>query len=247
MNQNRTIIAEIQESSVSIAIEYKSIATVQDLHQLKRVFPASIIKHGDISVRLHQNCDATTRVLTNMVITELQAHVPASSATQLYLQAAVWTHCPYCNEKFGSPPSITRSLWAGLMTWRRWRQYISIFPNLSLEVNFISRQHYLTEELLVHAGINHLLCLFLCFPDLSVSDYNLRHTGNRGIAAIHGMFRGGTCSMPITSPNLSFRELLSKMNKAQQMQREKKCSFGLPSTNYWTSRYRIRRILVPVN
>jgi len=33
-------------------------------------------------------------------------------------------------------------------------------------------------------------------------------------------FRGeGTCSLPITSPNLSFREFLSKMNKAQQIQR----------------------------
>ena len=73
--------------------------------------------------------------------------------------------------------------------------------------------------MLVHAGINHLLCLCLCFPGLSLSDYNLRHTGNRSIEAIHGMFRGGTCSLPITSPNLSFREFLSKMNKAQQMQR----------------------------
>lgn len=83
----------------------------------------------------------------------------------------------------------------------------------------MSRQHYLTEEVLVHAGINHLLCLFLCFHDIGLSDYNLRHTGNRGIEAIHGMFRGGTCSLPTTSPNLSFREFLSKMNKAQQIQR----------------------------
>ena len=108
MNPNRTIIAEIQESSNSIAVEYKSIATVQDLHQLKRAFPDSVIKHGDISthIRIHQKCDATTRVLTNTVIIELQAHVPASNATQLYIQAAVWTHCPYCNENFGSPPSM---------------------------------------------------------------------------------------------------------------------------------------------
>ena len=54
---------------------------------------------------------------------------------------------------------------------------------------------------------------------MNLSDYNLRHTGNRGIEAIHGMFCGGTCSLPITSPNLSFREFLSKMNKAQQIQR----------------------------
>ena len=236
MNKNRIIIAQIQESSGSIAIEYKSIATVQDLHQLKRVFPASIIKHGDISTRMHQNCDATTRVLTKTVITELQEHVPASNATQLYIQAAVWTHCPYRNEKYGSPPSIARSLWAGLMTWRRWRQYINISPRLSLEINFISRQHYLTEELLVHAGINHLLCLYLCFPDINLSDYNLRHTGNRGIEAIHGMFRGGTCSLPITSPNLSFREFLSKMNKAQQLQRAEHLLRGITGNSIVASK-----------
>jgi len=75
---------------------------------------------------------------------------------------------------------------------------------LSLSENFISRPHYLTEELLVHVGINHLLCLYLCFPSCDLSEYSLRHTGNRGIEAIHGMFCGGTSSLPMTSPNLSF-------------------------------------------
>ena len=32
------------------------------------------------------------------------------------------------------------------------------------------------------------------------------------------MFRSGTTSLPITSPNLTFREFLSKMNKSQQIQ-----------------------------
>ena len=70
----------------------------------------------------------------------------------------------------------------------------------------------------MHTGINHLLCLFLCFPNCNLSDYTLRHTGNRGIEAIHGMFRGGPSSLPITSPNLSFREFLSRMNTALQIQ-----------------------------
>ena len=65
---------------------------------------------------MHQNCDATTHVLTTTVVTELQVNVPVSNATQLYIQAAVWTHCLYCNEKYGSPPITVRSLWAGLMT-----------------------------------------------------------------------------------------------------------------------------------
>ena len=61
--------------------------------------------------------------------------------------------------------------------------------------------------------------MYLCFPNCNLSEYNLRHTGNRGIEAIHGMFRGGTSSLPITSANLSFREFLVKMNAAQQIQR----------------------------
>ena len=67
--------------------------------------------------------------------------------------------------------------------------------------------------------INHLLCMYLCFPICGVSDFSLRHTGNQGLEAIHGMFRGGTNSLPIISPNLSFREFLDKMNSAQQIQR----------------------------
>lgn len=61
--------------------------------------------------------------------------------------------------------------------------------------------------------------MYMCFPDSSLRDYFLRHTGNRDIKSIHGMFRGGITSLPITSPNLSFREFLEKMNKVQQMHR----------------------------
>jgi len=221
MNRDTIITAEVHDkhSDKLKAIECRTIASIQDLCYLKQVYPSSHIKHGDFSPYIYQNCDATSRLLTQTTIEELQFHVPGSKGTQLYLQAAVWTHAPYRNDKFGPPPSIAKSLWAGIMTWRRWRQYIIITPGLSLSENFISRPHYLTEELLVHAGINHLLCLHLCFPSCDLSEYNLRHTGNRGIEAIHGMFRGGTSSLPMTSPNLSFREFLTRMNSAQQMKR----------------------------
>ena len=90
---------------------------------------------------------------------------------------------------------MCRSLWAGLMTWRRWYQYVQIVPELILTNNFISRSHYMTEELLVHAGINHQLALFFAFHQLPITDYSLRQTGNRGIKAIHGIFRGGAASL----------------------------------------------------
>ena len=185
---------------------------------MKQVHPTSIIKHGDISPYIRQNCDATSLVLTDALIDELKTYVPSSTATQLYLQAAVWTHALYRNDKFGPPPVVARSLWAGIMTWRRWRQYIIVTPHLSLSNNFISQAHYLTEEVLVHAGINHLLCIYICFIN-HLSQFSLHHTGNRGLEAIHGMFRGGTSSLPITSPNLSFRQFLDKMNASQQIKR----------------------------
>ena len=57
-------------------------------------------------------------------------------------------------------------------------------------------------------------CAYLFFPNFDRSDYNLWHTGNCGIEAIHGTFIGGTSSLPITSPNFSFQEFLEKMNAA---------------------------------
>lgn len=77
--------------------------------------------------------------------------------------------------------------------------------------------HYMTEELLVHAGINHLLTLYLLFPHLPVKNYSLRNTGNRGIEAFHSIFRGGTATLPITGANLSFQEFLCLMNKVGQI------------------------------
>lgn len=180
-------------------------ACIQDLATLKSRDPNSLIRHTDINRHIRQNCDATTRVLTTTTIQQLAERVPESKGTQLYLKAAVWTHEPYRNDKFGPPTKVCQSLWAGLMTWRRWYRYIQIVPELTLTENFISRSHYMTEELLVHAGINHQLAFFFAFHQLPITVYSLRHTGNRGIEAIHGIFRGGAASLPITAPNLSFR------------------------------------------
>ena len=71
----------------------------------------------------------------------------------------------------------------------------------------------------MHAGINHLLCIYLCLSRCDLSAFSLRHTGNRGLETIHGMFLGGTSSLPVMSPNLRFREFLNKMNASQQIKR----------------------------
>ena len=74
MNREITIIAEVGESASSgmcIAIKHKSTASVSDLYHLKH-HPSSAIKHGDISPYIRQNCDATSRVLTQGVIGELK-------------------------------------------------------------------------------------------------------------------------------------------------------------------------------
>ena len=155
-------------------------------------------------------------MLTKKTIEELAHFVRQSTGTQLYLIAAVCIHEPYRNTKFGPPPEVVKSLWKGLSIWRIWRQYIQLMPELTLTNNFTSYAHYMTEELLVHAGINHLLTLYLLFPHLSTEEYSLRYTGNRGIEAVHSIFRGGTSNLPITGANLSFGEFLTLMNKAVQ-------------------------------
>lgn len=215
MNKKITIVASVDNQSDHIS--KAKVASIQDLHLLEHVKPTSTIRYADISSLIKQNCDATSRVLSQKSVDELASNVPDSEGTQLYLQAAVWTHAPFRNDKFGPPPAVTRSLWAGLMTWRRWRQFIIVSDGLSLTTNIISRSHYITEELLVHAGILHQLSLYLRFPSLRWEEYSLRNTGNRGIESIHGAFRGGTSSLPITYPNLSFQEFLSRMNKALQI------------------------------
>ena len=111
--------------------------SVQDLCFLKQTLPSAHIKHGDISPHIRQNCDAKSRVLTQTTIDELQRHIPGLEGTQLYLQAAVWTHTPYRNDKLGSLPAIVRSLWAGIMTWRRWWQYIIITSEMTLSQDHI--------------------------------------------------------------------------------------------------------------
>ena len=75
----------------------------------------------------------------------------------------------------------------------------------------------MTEELLVRAGVNHQLAVFLAFPHLPISDCSIRNTGNRGIEAIHSLFHGGTASSPVAFPNLSFCEFLSKKNQTLQI------------------------------
>ena len=219
-HSSRTVLRNLMNDNITVVcgtipnhgdgIQLYQTASIRDLHTLKSRFPNSNVRHSDINKYIKQNCDATTRVLTTTTIQELATHVPESKGTQLYLQAAVWTHEPFRNNNFGPPPKVARSLWAGLMTWRRWRRYIQLTSGLTLADHFISRSHYMTEELLVHAGINHNLALFYAFPHLPLSEYSLRNTGNRGLEAIHGIFRGGSSCLPITCPNLSFREFLSK-------------------------------------
>ena len=119
MNNKLTLTAG--QSSTTCGIKNANVATIQDLHLLKKRNPKYPVRYGDITPILRQNCDATSRVLTQDVTEALASSVVGSKATQLYLQASVW---PFRNENFGPPASVARSLWAGVMTWRRWRQYI---------------------------------------------------------------------------------------------------------------------------
>ena len=90
------------------SIETTRTASIQDLHLLKRVNPATVVKYGDISRHVRQNCDATSCVLTNQVIVDLDRCIPGSTAMQLYLQACIWTHALYRNEQFSPLPAVAK-------------------------------------------------------------------------------------------------------------------------------------------
>ena len=128
--------------------------------------------------------------------------MPSAKATQLYLQASSWNIEPFKN-KF--PLEVVKSLWAGIMTWRRWRKFVEITDGITLTDYWISRIHYLTLELMGHAGILHQMALYLCFPDLSIEDN------------LHSIFRGGASNLPITSANLTIQDFLCRMNKVMQI------------------------------
>ena len=204
MNGNISIVSEeLDISNKSDNTNLYKVATIHDLRKLKHLHPGCSIKQADITPHVRQNCDATSRVLQLSVVKDLQQYIPDSQGTQLYLIASTVIHAPFRNDKFGPPPTVVQSLWKGVMIWRRWRKFIQVSDHLTLIDNFISSSHYQTLELLAHAGIIHQLTVFFAFPNLSIGEYSMRNTGNRGIKAIHGMYRGGT-SLPITT-NLSFK------------------------------------------
>lgn len=71
--------------------------------------------------------------MTDKVIEELAQYAPESKGTQLYLRATVWIHEPLRNDKFGPPPKVVRSLWAGLMTWHQWYRYV-VLLDVSIDI-----------------------------------------------------------------------------------------------------------------
>ena len=206
MNENIKIVVEVLPpgpQSIDSTTKY-SLATIQDLKLLKKRCPGTKIRHADITPHVRQNCDAAVRVLSSNTVEDLKTYVPSSNATQLYLQASLWVHEPFRNDNFGSPTAVAQGLWAGIMTWRCWRRYIELNPAATVTDNFISRSHYLTLELMAHAGILHQSALYMCFPNLSLKEYSMRNTGNCGIEAIHSILHGASPNLPITSANLTF-------------------------------------------
>ena len=171
MNQNIQIVAEVLIDEKDGFAKY-TLASIQDMKTLKCSNSNAKVRYADITPHVKQNCDATVRVISKNTIDELGKHVPTAHGTILYLQASLWVYEPYRNQSFGPPTAVVQSLWAGISTWRRWRRYVELTKGISLTNNWISRSHYLTLELMAHAGILHQLALFLSFPELDLDSYS---------------------------------------------------------------------------
>ena len=230
MNQNIQIVAKVLIDEKDGFTKY-TLASIQDMKTLKCSNSNAKVRYADITPHVKQNCDATIRVISKNTIDESGKHVPTAHGTILYLQASLWVHEPYRNQSFGPPTAVVQSLWAGISTWRRWRRYVELTKGISLTNNWISRSHYLTLELMAHAGILHQLALFLSFPELDLDSYSLRSTGNRSIEAVHSILRGGAANLPITSANLSFQEFLSRMNQVMQIKQSEHALQKIPGNS----------------
>ena len=102
------ITAFITLVAYPLGLQLYSIDSIKDLITLKSRNANAAVHHADITPYLRQNCDATVRVISATTIEQLSVYVPESEATQLYLQAALWTHEPFRNRSFGSPPQVVK-------------------------------------------------------------------------------------------------------------------------------------------
>ena len=82
MNASISTVAEVTPSNITPdnCVKY-SVATNQDLRALKKLKSNSSVKHADITPHMHQNCDATVRVLSRKTLEEIETHVPSAKAT----------------------------------------------------------------------------------------------------------------------------------------------------------------------
>lgn len=95
MNQRLSLVCGKRDACADAYQHYKT-ANIQDLRKLKM---RSLLTTPHVK----QNCDATSRVLTQWVCDDLKPFVPGSEGTQLYLVAATATHEPFRNSQFGPP------------------------------------------------------------------------------------------------------------------------------------------------
>ena len=72
-----------------------SIASIQDLRELKKSYPNSVFKQADITPHVRQNCGVTIRVISQKAIEEVKLFSPSAKVTRLYLQATLWIIEPY--------------------------------------------------------------------------------------------------------------------------------------------------------
>lgn len=71
MNTRLTLVSGMLASSQDGFQCYKT-ADIQDLRHLKLTNPSCSVKFADITPKVRQNCDATTRVLTSRVVSDLK-------------------------------------------------------------------------------------------------------------------------------------------------------------------------------
>lgn len=137
-----------------------------------------------------QNSDACERLFTKRIADLLDAYVPGSQGTSLYVHAVFHLIEPFRKPDFGSPFEVQKSVSCGITILRLWRKVLEL-QKLSLHSkagaktipanrgHFITRGCYLTAEVWFAAATLHQLALFLHFPDEAAAWASPHNSGTK--------------------------------------------------------------------
>ena len=204
------------------------IVSIQHLKDLRQRCQEQGLKATDLILIYFcdQNSDACERLFTKQIADLLDAYVPGSQGTSLYVHAVFHLIEPFRKPDFGSPFEVQKSVSCGITILRLWRKVLEL-QKLSLHSkpgakktpanrgHFITRGCYLTAEVLFAAATLHQLAMFLHFPDEAAAWASPHNSGTKSTERIISELQGKTTELQSLDSQPTFGDMLDKSGKVQ--------------------------------